>query len=316
MDSWRRASKILPTPPLAKELERAGYVIDIDAWQARVNRGAFLDELFNAFDRRCETMFRFLGQEPWDLFVAHFMDTDRLHHFMWAYYEEDNETYAPLFYRFYDRVDQMIGNLVDRIPRDVALFVMSDHGFCSLKKEVHLDFWLKEAGYLKLTSPQPKGLRDLAPSTRCYSLLPGRFYLSVRGREYNGNVAPGAEYESLREEIAAGLRSLRDDEKGDLVMERVFMREELFSGRVFETSPDIVAMPARGYDLKDGFDKDVLFEHSPVCGTHTSDDAIFFARDSELDETGNMQVVDVLSTVYDKLDMIPPPGIDGRSFLA
>ena len=302
-------------PYLEKELAQAGYVIDIDAWQARVDRESFLDELFNAFDKRCETMFRFLGQEPWDLFVAHIMDTDRLHHFLWSYFEENDETYAPWFYRFYDRVDKMIGDLVNRVPKDVALFVLSDHGFCTLKKEVHVNHWLKQSGYLELATPQPKGLLDFAPTTRAYSLLPGRIYLSVRGREYNGTIEPGSEYESLRNEIADGLRNLRDDETGEAVVERVFMREELFAGGAFETSPDIIVMPARGYDLKGGFEKDVLFERSPVCGTHTYDDAVFFVRGSELDASGRMQVVDVLPTVYDKLGIDPPPNIDGRSFL-
>ena len=300
---------------LEKELERAGYVIDIDAWQAREDRDAFLDELFNAFDRRCETMFRFLGQEPWDLFVAHIMDTDRLHHFLWSHYEEGDEVYGPWFHQFYERVDRMIGDLVDRIPRDVALFVLSDHGFCGLKKEVHLNHWLREAGYLELASPQPKGLLDLASSTRCYSLLPGRMYLSVRGREHGGSIDPGAVYTEIREEISEGLRGLRDDETGESVIERVFTREELFSGGAFETAPDIVAMPARGYDLKGGFDKEVLLERSPVCGTHTYDDAIFFARGAELDEDGRMQVVDVLPTIYESLDAEIPRNIDGRSFL-
>jgi len=156
-------------PYLEKELAQAGYVIDIDAWQARVDRESFLDELFNAFDKCCETMFRFLGQESWDLFVAHIMDTDRLHHFLWSYFEENDETYAPWFYRFYDRVDKMIGDLVDRVPKDAALFVLSDHGFCTLKKEVHVNHWLKQSGYLELATPQPKALLDLAPTTRAYS---------------------------------------------------------------------------------------------------------------------------------------------------
>ena len=301
-------------PHLERELRQSGYVIDIDAWEARVDRDAFLDELFHAFEKRCETMFRFLGQEPWDLFVAHMMDTDRLHHFMWRFYEDGHETYEPWFHRFYDRVDQMIGDLVDRIPKDVALFIVSDHGFCTLEKEVHINHWLKEAGYLELASPQPKGLLDLAPSTRCYSLLPGRIYLSVQGREYNGNVTPGDEYESLRQEVAEGLSGLRGD-TGEKVIDRVFMREELFSGGAFETAPDIVAMPERGYDLKGGFEKDVLYEDSPVCGTHTYDDAIFYARDAELDADGRMQVVDVLPTVYDRMGLEPPSNIDGRSFL-
>ena len=93
---------------------------------------------------------------------------------------EDDATFAPWFYRFYERVDQLIGNLVDRIPRDVALFVVSDHGFCTLKKEVHLNHWLKEAGMGRcLTSlhghtPSPK---IGAGSDRCPTSIgsrPGR----------------------------------------------------------------------------------------------------------------------------------------------
>ncbi len=300
---------------LARELEAAGYVIDIDAWQAREDRDAFLDELFNAFDRRCQTLFRFLGQEPWDLFVAHIMDTDRLHHFLWADYEAGSERYAPWFLRFYERVDEMIGRLVDALTDEVALLILSDHGFCSLEKEVHLNHWLRQAGYLQLASSDPKGLRDLASSTRCYSLLPGRIYLKVRGREYEGSVAPGAEYERLRDEIAEGLASLRDDETGAPVIEQVYRREELFSGGAFEMSPDLIARPARGYDLKGGFDKEVLFEPSPVCGTHTYDDAMFYTRGSELSEK-SMQVVDVLPTLFSLLGMDVPEGIDGRSVAA
>ena len=112
--------------------------------------------------------------------------------------------------------------------------------------------------------------------------------------------------------LAEGLRSLRDDETGAHVIDHVYRREELFSGGAFETSPDLVARPARGYDLKGGFDKEVLFESSPVCGTHTYDDAMFYARGPELSDR-SMQVVDVLPTLLDLLGMASPEGIDGRS---
>ena len=60
-------------PAIASELESLGYLIDIDAWQARKNRQKFLDEIFLALNRRAEAMFKYYAQESWDLFVAHFM---------------------------------------------------------------------------------------------------------------------------------------------------------------------------------------------------------------------------------------------------
>ncbi|MDP6776174.1 MAG: alkaline phosphatase family protein, partial [Candidatus Latescibacteria bacterium] len=162
---------------VAAELESRGYVIDIDAWEAHEDKDKFLNSVFQALDRRCDTMFHYLGQGEWDLFVAHLIDTDRLHHFLWGEAEGGHAAYLTWFHRFYERIDAAIGELADRVGEEVLLVVLSDHGFCRLRQEVHLNTWLREAGYLHFASREPKQLLDLAPTTRCYSLLPGRFYI-------------------------------------------------------------------------------------------------------------------------------------------
>ncbi len=79
--------------------------------------------------------------------------------------------------------------------------------------------------------------------TRAYgSGTMGNLYLNVRGREPAGVVAPGAEYEALRDEISAGLRGLRDPETGQPVFEAVYRREEIYSGPYLEQAPDIVGL--------------------------------------------------------------------------
>ncbi len=299
---------------VASQLEAMGYVIDIDAWQARENLEKFLDEIFHVLERRLEVMFYYLGQERWDLFVAHIMDTDRLHHFLWGLVEDGNETCIPWFYKFYERVDRAIGELVARLDENTLLMILSDHGFCRLKQEVHLNYWLRQAGYLQFGKDNPKQLRDLAPTTRCYSLLPGRFYISVRGREYRGCVSPGAEYEGLRKEISEGLLNIRDPETGEQVIDRVMMREELYRGDAYDVSPDFVAVPARGYDLKGGFEKNVLLERGPVNGTHTFDDAMFYINRRKVRE-GELHVVDVMPTLLDAMGLEIPENVDGRSAL-
>jgi predicted AlkP superfamily phosphohydrolase/phosphomutase len=192
------------------------------------------------------------------------------------------------------------------------LMILSDHGFCRLKKDVHLNFWLRQGGYLQFANRSPKQLRDLAPGTRCYSLLPGRFYICLQGRERNGCVSPGAEYEALRREIADGLMNMRDPDTGEQVIRRVVMREEVYAGDAFEVSPDFVAVPMEGFDLKGGFEKEILTETSPVTGTHTVDNAMFYMN-RKLSDTEGMQVVDVMPTLLDGLGVKIPDWVDGRS---
>ncbi len=297
---------------VARELEAMGYTIDIDAWQAREDKEKFLDEIFETLECRLQVMFRYLAQERWDLFVAHIMDTDRLHHFLWGEIEDKNSVFLPWFYRFYDRIDQALGELASRLDEDVLLMILSDHGFCRLKKEVHLNYWLRQAGYLKFASRSPKQLRDLAPDTRCYSLLPGRFYICVEGRERNGCVSPGGDYEALRKEISEGLLSMRDPDTGDRVIRQVLMKEDIYAGDAFEVAPDFLAVPEEGFDLKGGFEKEILMESSPVTGTHTVDDAMFYMNRT-VSEGGGMQVVDVMPTLMEGLGVEIPDDVDGRS---
>jgi predicted AlkP superfamily phosphohydrolase/phosphomutase len=300
---------------VARQLSSMGYRIDIDAWLARRDRERFLDDVFQAMERRFDVMFHYMGQEPWDLFVAHVIDTDRLHHFLWGLAEDGNEAYLPWFHRFYARVDRAIGEVADRLNNDVLLMVISDHGFCKLKYEVHLNYWLRQAGYLRFPGRTARGLRDLAPDTRCYSLLPGRFYLGLRGRERGGCVEPGAEYEALRQDIADGLMEIRNPVTGEPVIHRVFKREELYAGDAFDQAPDMVAMPAEGYDLKGGFDKEELMERGPVNGTHTFSDAMFFIN-HKVDLSHGVRLIDVFPTLFDAVGLDVPAGVDGRSVVA
>jgi predicted AlkP superfamily phosphohydrolase/phosphomutase len=65
-------------------------------------------------------------------------------------------------------------------------------------------------------------------------------YVNLRGREPQGCVKPGAEYESLRDEIIARLGGLRDEETGVLVATRIYRREELYAGPHLERAPDVI----------------------------------------------------------------------------
>ena len=64
--------------------------------------------------------------------------------------------------------------------------------------------------------------------------------LNVVGRQPQGTVQPGAEYEALRDTIIAGLRELRTPDGDEPLVAEVYRREEVFSGLHMDHAPDIV----------------------------------------------------------------------------
>ncbi len=58
----------------------------------------------------------------------------------------------------------------------------------------------------------------------------GQIYLNVAGREPQGIVKPGTEYEQVRRQIMERLAELRDPETGEHVVETIYRREEIYHG--------------------------------------------------------------------------------------
>jgi len=67
----------------------------------------------------------------------------------------------------------------------------------------------------------------------------GNIVLNVRGREREGIVDPGEEYERLREEIAARALELRGPD-GRRIVAAVHRREDLFHGPALDRIPDLI----------------------------------------------------------------------------
>ena len=77
--------------------------------------------------------------------------------------------------------------------------------------------------------------------TRAFSEeLRGNIWINLRGRDPQGVVEPGAEYEALRDQIIATLPALADPVTGDRPIRRVWRREELYRGRYLERLPDLI----------------------------------------------------------------------------
>ena len=306
-------------PEKATVLKQLGYIVDADPWAARQSKDKALSEVNAAFDARVRTMFYLMDNEPWDFFQMHVMETDRLYHFLWELMETNDPVYAPQFMAFIHKIDDMLGQLQARLDDRTTLVMLSDHGFCTIKKEVYVNFWLEQQGWLKFEDGVPhdkRKLENLSAQAQAYSLDPGRVFINLRGREPRGNVAPGAEYKALRNEIAAAALELTNPDTGEKMIQKALKREEIYSGPQFEQAADLILVPFDGYDLKGPLGKNVLtFKGEELVGMHTYDDAALYIQGQRLCE-GPIWVADPMPTILALMDVPIPPDVDGRNLLS
>jgi predicted AlkP superfamily phosphohydrolase/phosphomutase len=65
-------------------------------------------------------------------------------------------------------------------------------------------------------------------------------WINLRGREPNGIVEPGEEYDALCREIVSRLNELRDPDSGEGIVETVYRRDDVYQGPEVGRAPDIV----------------------------------------------------------------------------
>ena len=282
----------------AEKLKAMNYRLDIDPWVARKSKDRFLEDLEYTAGVRRKLLFQLMDEEDWDFFQLHVMGTDRLHHFLWEFWEHRDPVYGPAFLNFYKWLDSFIGEIYERLDQDTTFIILSDHGFCSLKKEVNLNYWLEAENFLKFENSDKRDLASMDPETVAYSQIPGRIYINLKGREAMGRISPGRDYEKACDEISSFLGSLSDPESNEKIIGRIYRRDEIYNGNSIAGAPDLVALPVDGYDLKANFEKKSPMMKGPIVGMHTYDNALLYIR-GRGEGRNEKGIVDVMGTILD-----------------
>ena len=161
--------------------------------------------------------------------------------------------------------------------------------------------------------------------TQAYSLgAGGNLFINVAGREPEGVVQPGAEYEKVRSALIAHLEQLCDPETGERIIERVHRCEEIYHGDELEHAPDLIvrwrdhACWGRGlygnqtpvFEAQRQFD----FSDQPLSGTHRPDGILILwgsAIRSDVPITG-ARLIDLAPTILTWLGLPVPEIMDGE----
>jgi predicted AlkP superfamily phosphohydrolase/phosphomutase len=269
-------------------LKARDYIIDVDAWLARNNqKRIFMERLHKALEKRFKISLELMEKEEWDFFQLHIMETDRLFHFFWNEIDKPRE-FSKEIKSFFEKLNDFIGNVCARLSDKDRLLILSDHGFCAVKKEVQLNRWLEEQGFLKFDGNAKRELANYDRTSLCYSLVPGRIFINLKGREERGSVSKN-DYEKLRQDIKKRLLNLQNPENGERVIDKVFFREEIYEGPYVEDAADIIAHPTEGYDLKGKVDANSILDSSSLNGMHTYNDAFICGINFDLDSVTSVQ---------------------------
>jgi predicted AlkP superfamily phosphohydrolase/phosphomutase len=228
--------------------------------QNLISPETFLESADQAWDEQAAVDRHLLVNEAWDLFMVHYFPIDNAQHMFWramdpthpAHDPDEATRFGDEIARAYRWVDRQVGELLSWVPDDVTVIVASDHGGTPIYRWFYLNSWLQAEGYLH-TTPAGKGKPRVDwARTRACGFGTGGIFLNVRGRDPQGAVAPGIEYEALRNELSTRLLGLTDPATDLPVLRAVLRAEEVYPDASPGKVPDLLLALAPGYSLGRG----------------------------------------------------------------
>jgi predicted AlkP superfamily phosphohydrolase/phosphomutase len=322
-------------PELKDEIDRTvpGYVVDVEDFRTDDKEGV-LKRIYEKSTRHFALAKHLLKTKPWDFFMMVEMGTDRIHHAFWAHMSKGHPKHEPgnrfedAIRDFYRYCDKEVGEILDLLPKDTAVLVVSDHGARDLTGGICFNEWLIEHGYLALKSypskPTPIAQCDIDwERTKAWGDggYYGRLFMNVRGREPQGCVEP-ADYEQVRSELIAGIEAIADPQ-GKNIGSRAYRPQEIYR-EVRNVAPDLMvyfgnldwrSIGTVGTRSLYTFDNDT----GPDDANHDWH-GIFIMKTPDgtsqpKGEQHGLRLYDVAPTVLRLFGQTPPAGMIGRSVL-
>jgi predicted AlkP superfamily phosphohydrolase/phosphomutase len=254
-----------------------------------------------------------MDNTQWDLMTSVWVSVDRTQHALSNYVAPDHPDYAAnkdtrigrKVRDIYKQLDDALGAFCSRASADDLVLFLSDHGFQSCTRALHMDHLLNELGVLEFSAsnvlfgPMQWGVvRNLARKVYDTFGLHGKValpqsinwakskaYTSIRstgegvsinlaGREPDGTVDPG-DYEKVRAGIMDRLAGFVDPKTGRKPVKAIYRREDVFKGKYADSAPDILMEPAEGYSLTHA--KSAIEDADWVSGDHRIEGVIVAA---------------------------------------
>jgi predicted AlkP superfamily phosphohydrolase/phosphomutase len=294
---------------------------------------AFLAQCYSNHEDRERMLFDALEKTQQGLCTCVFDTTDRIQHMFWRYLDADHpaardvpqDKRPQVIPELYQKMDKLIGRVMEKIDDDTLLLVISDHGFKSFARCMNLNAWLHQNGYLELKDNRTESgdwFEDVDWSrTRAYTMGLNGLYINIKGREKQG-IVELADVEALKKEIQQKLNGLKDPDSGAVGITGVFITGNVYSGPYSENAPDILVGYAAGYraswDSVLGKVTGQIFEDNLKAwsGDHCIDPrlvpGVLFSSHKFVEDKPH--IADVAPTILTLFGLQAPPHFDGKAW--
>lgn len=354
----KNADKVCHPESLWKEIfEQIGdYVINVKLPEKISNETEaldFIDKVIYATQKRSEALFYLMKKYDPDFVMVIFMSPDKIQHEFFKYVsgdfplKKDTQLHKRLL-DCYRQLDKIIGEIINSMNKSNGTIIMiSDHGFAPLKKRFFLNLWLEREGFLKINRTKlltnkvfkksgllrtklnlhggiiPEGIQRFLDwsKTKAWAGYPSEqaIYINLRGREKDGVITPGQEYEDIRSDIISKLRKVKDPEINEIILKGIFKREEVYSGPFEKYAPDILIEPNTGWIISDNirpFSNKYVYNDSSPKGCHQKD-GIFIAYGNNIQKgkVSDAEIADIAPTVLSLMNVPVLENMDGKVLL-
>lgn len=159
--------------------------------------------------------------------------------------------------------------------------------------------------------------------TRAYSFgYHGQIYINLAGREPEGIVNPGEEFDNICHQIKLGLKILVDPADGKSVVDEIFTRDEIFSGPCSEYAPDLTVVmrnlsyiTRKGYEFGDQPGQIFSAPQTNESGSHRYLGMLIISGDQVVEDQSILSspvIYDLAPTILHLLGCPVDPEMDGR----
>lgn len=239
----------------------------------------FRDSLLKRSDMKAALSHELLGRGGWDCFIAAFTESHCVGHHCWhlldaghpAYPKDQAKKAGNPILEVYRNIDAHVGRLIEQAGPGACVFVLASHGMGPHYEATYFfDEILKRlenpASGRSLTAAirrlwkwaVPKRLRgklfgglkrkiNPGPGSRAYFQVPnndvfGGVRVNLAGREPEGRIAPGGEYERVCADLIRDLGEFRNADNGAPVVRCVRHIRDIYPDIDLQTSifPDLI----------------------------------------------------------------------------
>lgn len=197
-------SPFIHPPELREELLRHLGPIELDlrflgSMNTDERRYQVLAEMEHHDQQWTNAALYLIENHPRDVMMFVFMSIDTVQHYFWQHMDKDHFIHdpklAPKFgdaiRKVYERLDAAAGQIIDRLPEETTVFVVSDHGGGpTVDRFLFLNRYLAQLGLLHYHEKTTSGLRGLGTKLMRFGFSLLRSTLSSRQKSWLANLFP------------------------------------------------------------------------------------------------------------------------------